>query len=275
MAYRFAIIIVAVFAAYFFLGFHLYQLQLTKGDYYFAKAQAEIAAAQDTSANRGAIYFTTSDGTLPPATITGFPGYLRRADGDRGSAGGGEHLAPILDMPVSTLTSIFSRPNDSYELLVRKADSAAAQKITDLNMKGVYADFEPDRFYPLGTVAAQVLGFVGPNATNNGESGHYGIEEFYDGTLARRNTTITLTIDPNIQIEAEKIWMILWRRITRRAAASSWRIRRRGKFLRWEHADFDPNNYAVVFDREFFESDGPDRLRTRIHFQSAYDGGRH
>ena len=220
MAYRFAIIIVAVFAAYFLLGFHLYQLQVTKGDYYYAKAQAEIAAAEGANGNRGAIYFTTSDGTpLPAAIEQEFPVIyaVPRAIADAQEAA--NTVAPILNMPVSTLVGIFSKPNDQYELLERKADPAVAQKITDLDLKGVYADFEPDRFYPLGTVAAQVLGYVGPNATNNGESGHYGIEGYRDGTLAD-GTDVTLTIDPNIQIEAEKVLDdLVASRMARRAAA--------------------------------------------------------
>ena len=67
-------------------------------------------------------------------------------------------------MSASTLKSIFSRPGDQYELLVNKADASVAAKITELNVPGVYTEFEPERYYPLSTVASQVLGYVGPNA---------------------------------------------------------------------------------------------------------------
>ncbi len=107
-------------------------------------------------------------------------------------------------MPVSTLENNLSRPNDSYELLVRKADQPVADAVTALGVKGIIVDSEPDRFYPLGTVASQVLGYVGPDSATNGERGFYGIEQEYGAALGG-GADIDLTIDPNIQIEAEKI----------------------------------------------------------------------
>ena len=119
-------------------------------------------------------------------------------------------VAPILNMPVSSLEALFSRPNDTYETLEKKADPSVAAAISALNLPGIYADTEPERFYPLGPVGSQVLGFVGPNQANSGVSGHYGVEQFYDASLGGASSSgmgadIDLTIDPNIQIEAEKI----------------------------------------------------------------------
>ncbi len=246
MAYRFAIIIVVLVAAYFLLGFHLYELQITKGGYYFAKAQAEITTTQGTSGSRGSIYFTDNTGTLLPAAIEQeFPIIYAVPTAIADAEEAANTVAPILGMPVATLQKLFSKPNDQYELLMHKADSSVAQEITDLNLKGVYADFEPERYYPLGTVASQVLGYVGPNATNNGESGHYGIEGFYESTLADA-TDINLTIDPNIQIEAEKVLDDL---VTQNGATGGSVIvedPQTGKILAMAgNPSFDPNNYSV------------------------------
>ena len=41
MAYRFTIIVAFFLLAFTYLGFHLYQLQLVKGDYYYAQAESE------------------------------------------------------------------------------------------------------------------------------------------------------------------------------------------------------------------------------------------
>ncbi len=45
MAYRFTIIVAFFLLAFTYLGFHLYQLQLVKGDYYYAQAESEQSAA--------------------------------------------------------------------------------------------------------------------------------------------------------------------------------------------------------------------------------------
>jgi cell division protein FtsI/penicillin-binding protein 2 len=224
MTLRVTFLIIALVAAYGFLAFHLSELQLAKNDYYTARAQSEQLALQDTTRNRGAIYFTDKSGTTLPAAVNqDFPIIYAVPSAIEDSQETANRLAPILGMPVAKLEGILSRPNDPYELLARKADATVAQAVAALDIKkGVIVDTEPDRFYPLGAVASQVLGFVGPNASDAGESGHYGIEQFYNGTLdgtapsgdsagfiagsgGTPGADLILTIDPNIQIRAEKI----------------------------------------------------------------------
>ncbi len=252
MAARFGVIIACVVLAYSWLGFHLYQLQLVKGGYYLAKAQAEVSASQTTSAKRGVIYFTDKNGnTLPAAMNQNFPVIYAVPSVIKDPNGVAATFAPILNISESTLANIFSRPHDSYESLQKKADPAVAQKVTDLNVTGVYADLEPDRFYPLGTVASQELGFVGPNTSNNGESGHYGVEALYDSSLAGGGSSdapgndLTLTIDPNIQIEAEKVLQNLV--VANKATGGSVIVEdpMTGKILAMGNdPSFDPNDYA-------------------------------
>ncbi len=251
MAYRFTFLIVALVGAYALLGFHLYQLQVVKGDYYFAKAQAQILASRGANGARGAIYFTDKDGrTLPAAVEKQFPVIyaVPKAIVDADEAA--NTVAPILGMPVSTLKKVFSKPNDEYELLVRKADPAVVDQLTaktnDLHMKGIYADFAPARFYPLNAIASQLLGYVGPNASNTGESGHYGVEGFYDAALQGVASDITLTIDQNVQIEAEKILDNL---VTSQKATGGSIIvadPQTGKIFAMASApSFDANNYSA------------------------------
>jgi cell division protein FtsI/penicillin-binding protein 2 len=62
MAYRFSTIVVLLVLAFAYLGFHLYQLQLVKGGFYYAQAASEQSAAASNNADRGAIYFTDNNG---------------------------------------------------------------------------------------------------------------------------------------------------------------------------------------------------------------------
>ncbi len=268
MTIRVTLLIIALVAAYGFLAFHLSQVQLAKNSFYTARAASEQAALAGTTANRGAIYFTDKNGAALPAAVNqDFPIIyaVPSAIGDAQETANA--LAPLLGTPVAKLEAIFSRPNDSYEVLARKPDPSVAQAVTALAIpKGIVVDNEPDRFYPLGPVGSQVLGFVGPNGSGAGESGHYGVEQFYndalDGTATSSasagsgiGTDITLTIDPNIQIRAEKILSDL---ITKTGATGGSVIvedPRTGKILAMGGTpSFDPNNYASSSFSDFMNT---------------------
>jgi len=274
MAYRFSLVITGIIGAYALLLFHLYQIQLVKGGYYFAKAASEVASSQGINGSRGAIYFTDQNGNeLPAAIEKPFPIIYAVPSSIDDVQEAANTMAPILDMPVSTLEKIFKKPNDSYELLVRKADPGVAARVDAANIKGVYADLENDRYYPLGSVASQVLGYVGPNASRAGESGHYGLESLYNNYLEGMTTSgpsatggsdLQLTIDPNIQTEAEKILDDL---VAANGASGGSVIvedPQTGKILAMgEDPDFNPNSYS--------SSPIADFLNTNV--QSVYEPG--
>ncbi len=247
MGYRFSIIIAGLVAVYALLAFHLYELQVVKGDYYLAKAETQILAARGTHGDRGAIYFTDKDGkTLPAALEKQFPVIYASPKAIEDAPEAANTVAPILNMPVSTLEKLFSKPNDEYELLQEKADPSVAQQISDLNLKGVYADYAPARYYPSGPLASQVLGYVGPNASDTGDSGHYGVEGYYDTTLQDVSSDLDLTIDPNVEIEAEKILDDLV--ATNSATGGSVIVMdpKTGRILAMGSTpNFDPNNYST------------------------------
>lgn len=263
MAYRFTIILSLFLLAFAYLGFHLYQLQLVKGDYYYAQAESEQSAAASNNADRGAIYFTDNNGnTLPAAIDQEFPIIYAVPTAVKDPASVAATFAPLLNMPEKTLQAIFSRPKDQYELLVNKADPAVAQKVDALNIPGVYTEYEPERYYPLDTVASQVLGYVGPNASNTGESGKYGLEKYYNGLLSGASSTsgvgqdLTTTIDPNIQIEAEKILDGLVSSTGATGGDVMVMDPMTGKILAMGGTpSFDPNNYGQAPIADFLNTD--------------------
>jgi len=107
--------------------------------------------------------------------------------------------------------------------VARKVDADMAARIRALNLKGIYFQKEPKRFYPKRELAAQVVGYVGMD-----DEGLGGIERQYDEHLrgmpgkmlismdARRHwfgrverqpdpgQNVVLTIDQNIQYIAER-----------------------------------------------------------------------
>jgi len=88
-------------------------------------------------------------------------------------------LSPILDMPVAELRGHIDPASQQPVVLKSGVPSGLAQQIQQLALPGVYLDKEPVRQYPEGSLAAQVLGFVGRDFTGLG-----GVELSYDEELA-------------------------------------------------------------------------------------------
>lgn len=265
MAYRFTLIVGIFLIAYSLLLFRLYDLELIKGDYYTAKADSEMMSSKSLNSTRGSIYFTDKNGNEFPAAVNKeFPIIYAVPTAIQDPQETANILSPILNIPVSNLEKILSRKNDSYELLINKADQSIANQIDNLNIKGIYSSSVFNRFYPMGSISSQVLGFVGPNPSNNGQSGHYGIEEFYNSFLQgsasgskvmSHGQDIRLTIDPNIQIEAEKILDNLV--ATNNATGGSIIVEdpQTGKILAMGATpDFNPNDYSSSSISDFMNS---------------------
>jgi len=113
---------------------------------------------------------------------------------------------------------------DNYYAVIKKAVSAdELNKIKELNLKGLYWENNPERFYPQGELASQALGFLGGEGT-----GQYGLEGYYEDILMGKSgikeekrgldalfsnnksisldgSDLYLTIDCNIQFQAESL----------------------------------------------------------------------
>jgi cell division protein FtsI (penicillin-binding protein 3) len=111
----------------------------------------------------------------------------------------------------------------NFAWVARRVDNETAQRVKELNLKGVYFQKEFKRFYPNNDLAAQVLGYVGTDDTGLG-----GLEREFDDEMhgtpghvmtavdAKRHIlgsqesqpmpgeNLVLAIDANIQYMAER-----------------------------------------------------------------------
>ena len=111
----------------------------------------------------------------------------------------------------------------NFAWVARKISAETAQRVREMNLKGVYLQKEFKRFYPNNDLAAQVLGYVGTD-----DSGLGGLEREFDDDMhgepghvltavdAKRHVlgsdeqqpmpgeNLVLTIDANIQYMAER-----------------------------------------------------------------------
>lgn len=88
-------------------------------------------------------------------------------------------LAALADLDYQRLSAKLERYNKHRFLYLRRhLPPAAAQKILDLGIRGVYSQDEYRRYYPAGEVTAQLLGF-----TNIDDQGQEGLELAYEQWL--------------------------------------------------------------------------------------------
>jgi len=267
MVARFSIVLAVVGLAYAGLLFHLYQLQLTNGSTYVARAEAQYAASEVLKAERGTIYFTDRNGNkLPAVANKDFPLVFAVPKVLQDAPAAAQTLATILDQPAADLAKKLLKSSSTYELLARKASDEVARRVEELNTKGIYVTAVPERFYPFGAVASHLLGFVGPDRVGLGESGHYGVEEFYDSDLKgtsglvkdakvvapQAGKNLTLTIDPNVQKEAERTLANLLQAHNAPGGSVIIEEPKTGRILAMTSSPgFDPNDYAAANIKDF------------------------
>ena len=132
-------------------------------------------------------------------------------------------LGKVLNTDPEPLLARLKASRGKFAFVARKIDADTAERIRQLNLRGIYFMKEPKRFYPKRELAAQVLGYVGMDGEGLG-----GLERAFDDDLrgipgqqlismdARRKwfarverppdpgQNLVLTIDQTIQYIAEK-----------------------------------------------------------------------
>ena len=94
-------------------------------------------------------------------------------------------LAETLGMQPGDVLAKIDRASDRPVVLKDRLPAAAADRVAALDLRGVYLTRLPARHYPEGSLAAQVLGFVG-----NEHKGLTGLEHYLDEDLAGQLGTI-------------------------------------------------------------------------------------
>jgi stage V sporulation protein D (sporulation-specific penicillin-binding protein) len=82
-----------------------------------------------------------------------------------------------------SLFLLLQKPNDPYEPIEKELEESVIAAIDALDLPGIYHLRVPKRYYPEGTIAPQLLGFVGKNEAGD-NVGRYGIEGYWNRELA-------------------------------------------------------------------------------------------
>lgn len=261
MGVRFAAIISIFTVLYGALFLNLYYLQIKKGESYIEKAEAQLALAGELEPVRGNIYFSDKKNSQIQAAINkDFPLVYAVPKKIEDVKEAVEILAPITGKSKDVLKTILSKPDDAYEPLIQKATDEQVQAIKNANLPGVRTGLKPARFYPLGELGSQVIGFVSANdSKDNLPIGQYGAERFHNEQLFGKKGTLTggiekkgepgenisLTIDRNIQEQAQDIVEKLIEKYQASAGSFIVQETKTGKILAMGSLpDFNPNSYG-------------------------------
>jgi cell division protein FtsI (penicillin-binding protein 3) len=209
------------------IGGRLVWLQVIRHSEWVEKAERQQHSTVTVAPQRGILY----DRNLRELAMTVKMDsvYVDPSELGENRATTAEMLTKIVHTdPTDAFTSepqMLARFNDSkhFAWVARRVDPATADRVRQLNLKGVYFYKEFKRFYPNNDLAAQVLGYVGSDDTGLG-----GLEREFDDDMhgtpgnvlvsvdAKRHAmdsvesepmpgeNLVLTVDANIQYIAER-----------------------------------------------------------------------
>lgn len=167
----------------------LYFIQIVRGGEFAVRAERQYVSSSEGLFDRGSIFFTGRDKSLVSAAslASGFILAINpRELGDSQQIF--QSLRAILPLDEADFLAKAEKKEDPYEELSRHISQEDAEAIRKLRLPGVSLYKERWRSYPGGGLAAHLLGFVGWNG--DGQSGRYGLEQYYDDVLRRGSESI-------------------------------------------------------------------------------------
>jgi cell division protein FtsI/penicillin-binding protein 2 len=175
----------------------LYWLQIVQNSYYKERANEQYISPQGGLFDRGTIYFTTKSG-IRVAAATIEDGFSLAIDPEKltDPASVFKKLNAITPIDQQKFMASAAKSDDPYEEISGDLDADIGEKISELDIAGVIVAKDAWRYYPTASLGAQTVGIVG-YATSSQLTGQYGLEKFYDSTLARDDD------DANVNFFAE------------------------------------------------------------------------
>ncbi|PIR44789.1 MAG: hypothetical protein COV10_02805 [Candidatus Vogelbacteria bacterium CG10_big_fil_rev_8_21_14_0_10_51_16] len=184
----------------------LFNLQVLNGLAYAEQADRQYVTTTADNFKRGTIFFREKSGELI-AAATLRPVYYVAIDPSRIQEPDDSYqkLSAVLrsdqvsekDQEGSGFTrELFlaqaTKPDDSYEVIARDLPEHLALAISELGLAGVTVHRQKQRYYPGGTMAAHLLGFVGWGKSGGVDTlaGRYGLERYFEDALSRSATNL-------------------------------------------------------------------------------------
>jgi penicillin-binding protein 2 len=204
------------------LGVRLYYLQIVKGDYYAERAENQRVRLIPIPAPRGAIFdrngkVLVDSRPIYNVVLSNEP--IKKIDVTERVGDYGRGLSLDRQFVIDRLNLI--KKQNEFETMVLK-ENATMQDIAwveshSLEYPELRIELQPQRFYPLGTVLAHVLGYVGEISPKQLENQEYkdkgfrpgdiigkgGLEQYYDDYLRGRPGYRKVIVDSRGRVQNE------------------------------------------------------------------------
>ncbi len=194
-------------------------LQLFRYSEYLSKAQHQQLRVRETTPKRGSIFDRNGHELAVSLPVDYcFADSSEINDPDMVA----NLLSRVLNIAPEEIGAKLAEPHP-FPVLARKLTPEIAERIEALNLRGIYVQKEPERVYPQRSLASQVIGYV--NVDQQGQGGiEYSLDKLIKGkpgsmlvtkdarrrgvdrseVAAQAGSSVTLTLDENIQYIAEK-----------------------------------------------------------------------
>lgn len=213
---------VALLLCMFAVGARLAFVQGVRSEAYTQEARKQRVRKIELPARRGAIYDRHGGElavSIPARTIYANPKLIKNVPQ------AARALAPLLQKGEGEVEALL-RKDTGFVYLARRVGIVTAKNVTELKLPGVGMVDEPRRLYPGGSLAANIVGFIGTD--QKGLAGlEYSYQELLGGSAGFRvleqdpqgrriphgefaevppvpGSDIQLTIDPDLQLAADK-----------------------------------------------------------------------
>ena len=272
------------------LFFRLYDLQITRHEELQGKAVSQQTRRTVVTASRGTIYDASGNILAISAsaeTIILSPLEIDQAVNSKttpvswtkDSLAAG--LADILGKDAASIRKRMENTESQYEVIQLRAEEDVAAKVRayvdENDIVGVHLVADSKRYYPYGSLAAQVIGFVGTENT-----GLYGLEAYYEEELegqsglvisakdkaendmlytyeqyfaAKDGGDLTLTLDATIQYYLEKGMESMLDKFSAANGAAGVVLNAKtgGIMAMASYPNYDLNDFSTVQDKTLLE----------------------
>ena len=286
----FALMLIMGILMFVLLFFRLYDLQITRHEELQGKAVSQQTRRTVVTASRGTIYDASGNILAISAsaeTIILSPLEIDQAVNSKttpvswtkDSLAAG--LADILGKDAASIRKRMENTESQYEVIQLRAEEDVAARVRayvdENDIVGVHLVADSKRYYPYGSLAAQVIGFVGTDNT-----GLYGLEAYYEEELegqsglvisakdkaendmlytyeqyfaARDGGDLTLTLDATIQYYLEKGMESMLDKFSAANGAAGVVLNAKtgGIMAMASYPNYDLNDFSAVQDKTLLE----------------------
>jgi cell division protein FtsI (penicillin-binding protein 3) len=186
---RLVMVGVALTLAWAGVGYRLVVVQGTRAEEYAARGLDQRLYHETLAADRGTIF--DADGrelavTVDSVTVYANPREITQPDVVA------RLLAPLVGREPEEVEELLST-DGSFVYVARQLDRADADRVAEADLPGIYFLDEPKRVYPVGSLTAQLIGFV----QSDDNVGLEGLEYFYEDELAGTPGELLVERDPS------------------------------------------------------------------------------